>query len=108
MPCALPELGSFDTSSLRVIHLGGAASSPELIARLEAAFHCQALAGYGLTETSPVATSARDKSTVTFADEEDRLRHRAATGGRSPESNSASSIWRCRMCRATARLSVKS
>jgi len=75
-----PELGTFDTSSLRVIHLGGAASSPELIARLEAAFQCPALAGYGLTETSPVATSARDKSTITFADEEDRLRHRAATG----------------------------
>jgi fatty-acyl-CoA synthase len=74
------ELGKFDTSSLRVIHLGGAASSPELIARLEAAFGCQAFAGYGLTETSPVATSARDKPTVTFADDEDRLRHRAATG----------------------------
>jgi fatty-acyl-CoA synthase len=75
-----PELGRHDTSSLRVIHLGGAASSPELIARLEAAFHCQALAGYGLTETSPVATSARDKSTVTFAGEEDRIRRRASTG----------------------------
>jgi fatty-acyl-CoA synthase len=75
-----PDLGRFDTSSLRVIHLGGAASSPELIARLEAAFHCQALAGYGLTETSPVATSARDKSTITFASEEDRIRRRASTG----------------------------
>jgi fatty-acyl-CoA synthase len=75
-----PELGRFDTSSLRQIHLGGAASSPELIGRLERAFGCPALAGYGLTETSPVATSARDKSTVTFADDEDRLRHRACTG----------------------------
>ncbi len=75
-----PDLGRFDTSSLRQIHLGGAASSPELIARLEQAFHCPALAGYGLTETSPVATSARDKSDVTFTDEEDRLRHRACTG----------------------------
>lgn len=75
-----PELGRFDTSSLRVIHLGGAASSPELIARLENAFGCPALSGYGLTETSPVAASARDKSTVAFADEEDRLRHRACTG----------------------------
>jgi fatty-acyl-CoA synthase len=36
--------------------------------------------GYGLTETSPVATSSRDKSTVRFADEEDRLRHRAMAG----------------------------
>jgi fatty-acyl-CoA synthase len=51
-----------------------------LIARLEAVFPCPCLAGYGLTETAPVATSARDKSTVQFADEEDRLRHRAMAG----------------------------
>jgi len=75
-----PDLGKFDTSSLRVIHLGGAASSPELIARLEAAFPCPALSGYGLTETSPVAASARDKSTVTYSSHEDRVRHHAATG----------------------------
>ena len=75
-----PELGQWDVSSMRQIHLGGAASSPELIARLEAAFPCPCLAGYGLTETAPVATSARDKSTVQFADEEDRLRHRAMAG----------------------------
>ena len=75
-----PELGQWDVSSMRQIHLGGAASSPELIARLEAVFPCPCLAGYGLTETAPVATSARDKSTVQFADEEDRLRHRAMAG----------------------------
>ena len=38
------------------------------------------MAGYGLTETAPVATSARDKSTVQFTDEDDRLRHRAMAG----------------------------
>jgi len=75
-----PELGRFDTSSLRQIVLGGAASSPELVARLEQAFHCHVEAGYGLTESSPVATSARPKSTVTYADEQDRLRRRAMTG----------------------------
>ena len=47
-----PELGKFDTSSMRVITTGGAASSPELIARLEQAFHCEVCSGYGLTETS--------------------------------------------------------
>jgi fatty-acyl-CoA synthase len=75
-----PELGQHDTSSLLQIHLGGAASSPELIARMEKAFGCDVYAGYGLTETCPVATSARDKSTVTFTSEEDRIRHRAMTG----------------------------
>ena len=75
-----PELGSFDVSSLRQIHLGGAASSPELIERLEAVFPCPVMAGYGLTETAPVATSARDKSTLRHANEEDRLRRRAMAG----------------------------
>ena len=74
------ELGRFDTSSLQEINLGGAASSPELIARLEQAFRCRAQAGYGLTESGPVATSARTKGTVTYADEDDRLRHMAMAG----------------------------
>ena len=56
-----PELGKFDTSSMRVITIGGAASSPELIARLEQAFHCEVCSGYGLTETAPVATTAQTK-----------------------------------------------
>ena len=84
-----PQLGSFDVSSLRNIMTGGAASSPELVDRLERAFHCHVEAGYGLTETSPVATDARKKSTVTYADEsrpasppvDDRMAH---AGLRSP------------------------
>src|SRR3954452_4038348 len=75
-----PEIGNFDLSSLRQIHLGGAASSPELIARLEAVFPCAVMAGYGLTETAPVATSARDKSTITYSNDEERVRHRAMAG----------------------------
>ncbi len=74
------ELGKFDTSSMRDIMIGGAASSPELIARMEQAFHCHVLAGYGLTESGPVATAARSKSTVTYADEDDRLRRLAMAG----------------------------
>jgi fatty-acyl-CoA synthase len=75
-----PDLGHFDTSSMAEINMGGAAASPELVHRLEQAFHCTAQAGYGLTETSPVATTARTKSTVTYAGEEDRLRHLAMAG----------------------------
>jgi fatty-acyl-CoA synthase len=75
-----PDLGQHDYSSLRQIHLGGAAASPELVDRMEHAFHCKVLAGYGLTETAPVATSARDKSTVVYKDEADRIRHRAMAG----------------------------
>jgi fatty-acyl-CoA synthase len=75
-----PDLDRFDKSSLLDIAIGGAASSPELIRGMERAFGCQVLAGYGLTETSPVASSARIKSTVQFASEEDRL-FRMATAG---------------------------
>ncbi len=75
-----PDLGQWDLSSLKEIHLGGAASSPDLIERLERAFHVPCLAGYGLTETSPIATSARSKSTVIPRDEEDRLRLCAMAG----------------------------
>jgi fatty-acyl-CoA synthase len=75
-----PTLRDFDTSSLREIHIGGAAAAPELIAQMEAAFRCNIMAGYGLTETSPVATSARTKSTVRYAGEEDRIRRLAMAG----------------------------
>jgi fatty-acyl-CoA synthase len=75
-----PELGGFDLSSLTQIHMGGAAATPELVARMEQVFPCPVMAGYGLTESGPVATSARDKSTVWFTAEEDRLRHRAMAG----------------------------
>src|SRR5579862_2294882 len=53
-----PDLGKFDTSSMKMINTGGAASSPELIARLEQAFHCDVSSGYGLTESAPVLTTA--------------------------------------------------
>jgi acyl-CoA synthetase (AMP-forming)/AMP-acid ligase II len=75
-----PDLGKFDTSSMKVITMGGAASSPELIARLEQAFHCEASSGYGLTETCPVVTTAQTKGTVACVDEADRLNHLAAAG----------------------------
>jgi len=75
-----PELGRFDTSSMEEIHIGGAASSPELVARMEQAFHCRVLAGYGLTETSPVASTSRLKSTVSLAGDQDRIRRQAMAG----------------------------
>ncbi|HTS60761.1 MAG TPA: long-chain-fatty-acid--CoA ligase [Candidatus Acidoferrales bacterium] len=73
-------LGQFDTSTMQEIHIGGAAAAPELIAQMEAAFRCRVVAGYGLTETCPVATSARTKSTVIYAGDEDRIRHLAMAG----------------------------
>jgi fatty-acyl-CoA synthase len=77
---AFEQRSNYDLSSLRQINIGGAAASPELIARMEIAYRCEVLAGYGLTETSPVATSARKKGTVVYADEQDRYRHQAMAG----------------------------
>src|SRR5260370_22553097 len=41
--CA-PEREQYDLSSLVTVHIGGAAPSPELIERVEKAFHCRCLA----------------------------------------------------------------
>jgi fatty-acyl-CoA synthase len=76
----VPDISSYDLSSMRQIYIGGAASSPELIALMERVFHCDVQAGYGLTETSPVVTTARKKSTVNYRDEVDRFRRQSTAG----------------------------
>ncbi|HEV3330459.1 MAG TPA: long-chain-fatty-acid--CoA ligase [Bryobacteraceae bacterium] len=75
-----PELGKFDVSTVQEIFIGGAASSVELIGRMEQAFGARVLVGYGLTETSPVATTARPKSTVALSNDADRLRRQSMAG----------------------------
>jgi long-chain acyl-CoA synthetase len=46
----------FDTSSLRICMSGGSAMPEELMRNFEEAFDCMILEGYGLSETSPVAS----------------------------------------------------
>ncbi len=50
------ERESFDTSSLRLCMSGGAAMPVEVMRGFEEAFGCKVLEGYGLSETSPVAS----------------------------------------------------
>lgn len=76
----VPEPGRFDLSSMRQIQIGGAASSPALIERLEKLFHCDVFAGYGLTESGPVLTMARLKEKRLGRTEEERWRQQASTG----------------------------
>ena len=76
----VPSVGQYDLSSLRIIMLGGAASSPALIERMEKTFRCQVFAGYGLTETCPVLTSAQDKGGDSSTPDEVRWQRRAMTG----------------------------
>ncbi|HEX5229592.1 MAG TPA: long-chain-fatty-acid--CoA ligase [Bryobacteraceae bacterium] len=75
-----PDLGSRDVSSLRNIVLGGAASSLELIERMEKAFHCDVYAGYGMTETAPLLTISCSKPGYQYASDQDRYRRRAMAG----------------------------
>ena len=75
-----PELERYDISSLEEIMLGGAASSPSLVEELEAKLNCSVFAGYGLTETSPVAMIAHVKDTLGDVSDEERIRRQAMTG----------------------------
>ncbi|MEZ5400318.1 MAG: long-chain-fatty-acid--CoA ligase [Bryobacteraceae bacterium] len=75
-----PDLAAADLSSLRQVTIGGAASSPELVERVESALGCECLSGYGLTETSPVLTTSRHKGTFDYADDAARRRFQSMAG----------------------------
>ncbi len=51
-----PDREKYDTSSLRLCNSGGAALPVEVLRGFDEAFACKVLEGYGLSETSPVAT----------------------------------------------------
>jgi fatty-acyl-CoA synthase len=75
-----PDRGKYDLSSMRRVMIGGAASSPELADRVEKAIPgCECIAGYGLTETSPVLTSSRSKG-LKYEHDAERLRRQAMAG----------------------------
>jgi fatty-acyl-CoA synthase len=56
-----PGVASRDLSSVRQVSIGGAPSTPELLAEVEATFGCQAICGYGMTESSPTLTRSLPK-----------------------------------------------
>ena len=53
---AVPDHGRYDTSALRTCVSGGASLPVETLRRFDSEFDCTVLEGYGLSETSPVAS----------------------------------------------------
>ena len=74
-----PERGNYDLSSLERVTIGGAASSPTLMREVEEKLNCACFAGYGLTETSPVLTTAQVKPGLTWEGDQ-RYVSQAMTG----------------------------
>jgi len=56
-----PERQKYDLSSLQWVSIGGAASPPTLVREVEEKLGCACFAGYGLTETAPVLSTAMPK-----------------------------------------------
>lgn len=56
-----PERPKYDLSSLCIINIGGAASSPTLVREVEEKLGATCRSGYGLTETSPILSFSRMK-----------------------------------------------
>jgi fatty-acyl-CoA synthase len=56
-----PDLSQRDLSSVGQVSIGGAPSTPALLAEVEAAFGADAICGYGMTESSPTLTRSLPK-----------------------------------------------
>jgi fatty-acyl-CoA synthase len=76
----LPELEGRDVSALRAIPCGGSAVPKALSEAYRAAIGMPILQAWGMTETSPVASSAMIKSTLADASEEELADLRATIG----------------------------
>ena len=56
-----PDLDRYDLSSLREATVGGSPASRGLLTAMRQKLRCEVFAGYGLTETCPVLSTARPK-----------------------------------------------
>jgi fatty-acyl-CoA synthase len=76
-----PDRTKYDLSSIRQLIAGGAPSSPTLIRNLEEAFGCQAIVGYGLSETAPILTLATPRTFLTESEPPEKRQERQAWTG---------------------------
>ncbi len=75
-----PRIGAYDFSSLRVILSGGAPIAPELVKNIMAAFGCDYIQTYGMTETSPYLTFSILKDHLRKLPPEAQLKYKSKTG----------------------------
>jgi acyl-CoA synthetase (AMP-forming)/AMP-acid ligase II len=76
-----PDLAAHDLSSLKVAISGGAPASPTLVRAIEERLGCEAIVGYGLSETSPVLALAWPRHGLTASEPpEQEAARRAMTG----------------------------
>lgn len=74
-----PEREKYDLSSLQLITIGGAASSPALVKEAEQKLGCLCISGYGLTETCPTLAKSAAKADSDWGGEQ-RYAAQAMTG----------------------------
>jgi fatty-acyl-CoA synthase len=74
------DLAHRDVSSVVQISVGGAPATPAMLEALEAAFGCEAICGYGMTESAPQMTKSLNTRAHAGWTERDRRAKRATTG----------------------------
>lgn len=75
-----PAIDAVDLGSMKFIKIGGAPAPPDMIRQAEEAFGCLVIAGYGLSETTPVITLAVPKDSLRGEEDAFRYRRQASTG----------------------------
>lgn len=75
-----PDLDRYDLSSLREATVGGSPASLALIKAMREKLGCEVFAGYGLTETCPVLTTARPRMHLRQEPPERQLERRSYAG----------------------------
>jgi acyl-CoA synthetase (AMP-forming)/AMP-acid ligase II len=76
-----PEFEKYDLTSVKELIMGGAPTNTALIRQVEEKMPgCEAMGGYGLTETSPVITRAEIKSHLRGDAEDLKIRRKATAG----------------------------
>jgi len=75
-----PERVTRDVSSVQQISVGGAPAPRPVLLALEDAFGCEAICGYGMTESAPQLTKALTTRAHLALDEDARRSKRATTG----------------------------